>query len=113
MCDRSPQTVKRNRQGVMEFVKAHVKYYASPREYKGKPRPPLPWHDLTVRDRALDVLLLLGKPGDLPFIEEIVRWIPVGEIHPTRQAEAQEKVGKLRIKAREITRIVDEREYQE
>ena len=78
MCIQSPETIIKNRERVISFIKEHVKHYASERivDYRDEPVY-LKLHDYDVRNGALDVLKLIGTEKDIKSIEEIIKNAPV------------------------------------
>jgi hypothetical protein len=78
MCIQSPDTLIKNRERVISFVKEHLKHYVATRKVDYRPEPVyLKGQDYDVRNGALDVLKLLGTEKDISLVEEIIANAPV------------------------------------
>jgi hypothetical protein len=78
MCIQSPETLIKNPERVISFVKEHLKHYVAPR--KVDDRTDLVYfngQDYDVRNGSLDVMKLIGTEKDINLIEEIISNAPI------------------------------------
>ena len=110
MAKESPQALKQRREQILGFVQEYLNHYAPAIKGYTTEGGEFPWADFEVRDRALDVIHLLGRPEDLPLVEDLLRFPRVELIHGPKEPEAvHPRRAEIREKAGEIRREVDER----
>jgi hypothetical protein len=73
----SPESLRKQKERVVEFVRVHALHFSAPRKevYRDEPVR-LCWHDFYCRGGAFDVLELLGDSRDLPFAEKLSQDLP-------------------------------------